>query len=170
MTSVMEDFVLKSGDPAMPVGMKSKELKNTMTTEEACRFCKPSAERLMIMGEYGFATWDRHPVNEGHFLVIPHRHFADYFDINEIERNELWSLVEAGKKLADERFAPDGYNIGINVGHYAGQSIHHLHIHVIPRYKGDVENPKGGVRGVVPDRRHYSFDVPGVAGNTSPSE
>lgn len=109
----------------------------------------------MLQGEFGFVSWDRHPVNKGHFLVIPHRHFADYFDINEAERNELWALVEAGKKIAEEKYQPDGYNIGINVGIWAGQSIHHLHIHVIPRYKGDVENPKGGVRGVVPQRKNY---------------
>jgi len=109
----------------------------------------------MIEGELGIVSWDRHPANPGHFLVIPKRHFADYFDINEAERMELWALVEAGKKVAEEKFSPDGYNIGINVGHWAGQSIHHLHIHVIPRYKGDVENPKGGVRGVIPKRKNY---------------
>ena len=109
----------------------------------------------MIDGKLGFASWDRHPVNDGHFLVIPYRHFANYFDITEEERNELWGLVAEGQKVVEAKFQPDGYNVGINVGHYAGQSIHHLHIHVIPRYKGDVENPKGGVRGVVPARRHY---------------
>jgi diadenosine tetraphosphate (Ap4A) HIT family hydrolase len=109
----------------------------------------------MIKGELGFVAWDRHPVNQGHFLVIPHRHFADYFDITETERNELWALVESGKKIAEEKYKPDGYNIGINVGEWAGQSIHHLHIHVIPRYKGDVENPKGGIRSVIPERKIY---------------
>ncbi len=109
----------------------------------------------MIEGEFGFASWDRHPVNKGHFLVIPYRHFARYFDINEMERNELWILVEQGQKIVEDKYQPDGYNIGINVGHWAGQSIHHLHIHVIPRYQGDVENPKGGVRGVVPARKNY---------------
>ncbi|MGB5707339.1 MAG: HIT domain-containing protein [Arenicellales bacterium] len=126
-----------------------------MTKENNCRFCKPSTERLMIKGELGFVAWDRHPVNQGHFLVIPHRHFADYFDITETERNELWALVESGKKIAEEKYKPDGYNIGINVGEWAGQSIHHLHIHVIPRYKGDVENPKGGIRSVIPERKIY---------------
>jgi len=109
----------------------------------------------MIEGELGFVAWDRHPVNPGHFLVIPKRHCADYFDISDAEREELWSLVNAGKKVAEQKHQPDGYNIGINVGHWAGQSIHHLHIHVIPRYQGDVENPKGGVRGVIPARKNY---------------
>ncbi len=111
----------------------------------------------MIEGRYGFAAWDRHPVNDGHFLVIPYRHFPDYFDIRDEEREELWSLVARGKVITDEKYHPDGYNIGINVGQCAGQSIPHLHIHVIPRYEGDVENPKGGVRGVVPERRLYTF-------------
>lgn len=110
----------------------------------------------MIEGQYGFAAFDRHPASEGHFLVIPHRHFASYFDINDAERDELWSLVAQGKAMVDEKFRPDGYNIGINVGKWAGQSIPHLHIHVIPRYKGDVENPKGGVRGVIPDKKLYN--------------
>jgi diadenosine tetraphosphate (Ap4A) HIT family hydrolase len=126
---------------------------------EECRFCisKPG-RRIMIEGKYGFAAWDRHPVSEGHFLVMPYRHFSDYFDITDDEREELWRMVAEGKKIADEKYDPDGYNIGINVGHWAGQSIPHLHIHVIPRYRGDVENPKGGVRGVIPQNKLYSFN------------
>ncbi len=123
-----------------------------------CRFCMSSSgRRIMIQGEYGFAAWDRHPASDGHFLVIPYRHFSDYFDISDEELVELWSLVAEGKKMADEKYKPDGYNIGINIGESAGQSIPHLHIHVIPRYKGDVENPKGGVRGVIPQNKLYTF-------------
>ena len=128
-----------------------------MATEEVCRFCvsKPS-RRLIIKGKLGFAAWDRHPVSDGHFLVIPYRHFASYFEINDEEREELWSLVASGKSIVDAKYNPDGYNIGINVGKWAGQSIYHLHIHVIPRYKGDVEDPRGGVRNVIPERRLYT--------------
>jgi diadenosine tetraphosphate (Ap4A) HIT family hydrolase len=126
---------------------------------EECRFCltKPG-RRIMIEGKFGFAAWDRHPASPGHFLVMPYRHFSDYFDITDEEREELWRLVAEGKKMADEKYSPDGYNIGINVGQWAGQSIPHLHIHVIPRYKGDVENPKGGVRGVIPQNKLYTFN------------
>lgn len=134
-------------------------LEQTVLAEgEECRFClsKPG-RRIMIEGQHGFAAWDRHPASEGHFLVIPYRHFADYFDITDEERDELWRLVAEGKKMADEKYHPDGYNIGINVGKWAGQSIPHLHIHVIPRYQGDVENPKGGVRGVIPQNKLYEF-------------
>ena len=130
----------------------------TPLPEEECRFCrKPDGRRVMIEGKYGFAAYDRHPASEGHFLVIPHRHFASYFDINDQEREDLWSIVAEAKKMVDEAFNPDGYNIGINVGEWAGQSIHHLHIHVIPRYKGDVENPRGGVRGVIPAKKLYNI-------------
>lgn len=129
-----------------------------MMSDQDCRFCMANPNReILIEGKYGLAALDRHPVNEGHFLVIPHRHFPDYFDISDEEREEIWSLVAQGKKLIDEKYNPDGYNIGINVGEAAGQSVPHLHIHVIPRYKGDVENPKGGVRGVVPERKLYTL-------------
>jgi diadenosine tetraphosphate (Ap4A) HIT family hydrolase len=132
--------------------------QNELAEGEACRFCltKPS-RRIIIEGKYGFAAWDRHPASEGHFLVIPYRHVSEYFDINDEEREELWRLVAEGKKIADEKYNPDGYNIGINIGKWAGQSIPHLHIHVIPRYEGDVENPKGGVRGVIPQNKLYTF-------------
>ena len=132
--------------------------QNILAEGEECRFCtsKPG-RRLLLEGQYGFAAFDRHPASEGHFLVIPYRHFAEYFDINDEERDELWSLVAEGKKIVDQKYSPDGYNIGINVGKWAGQSIPHLHIHVIPRYQGDVENPKGGVRGVIPHNKLYTF-------------
>ena len=133
---------------------------DSTNTAEDCRFCHSRpGRRLLIEGKLGFAAWDRHPASEGHFLVIPYRHFADYFDITDEEREELWSLVAQGKAIADEKYHPDGYNIGINVGKWAGQSIPHLHIHVIPRYAGDVPNPKGGVRGVIPDRKLYTDDA-----------
>lgn len=111
----------------------------------------------MIEGKYGFAAWDRYPVSDGHFLVILRRHVASYFDIYDEEQRELWSLAAQGREMVEEKYQPDGYNIGINVGKWAGQSIPHLHIHVIPRYRGDVENPKGGVRGVIPHKKLYTF-------------
>lgn len=131
-------------------------LEHNAVPDEGCRFCvsKPD-RRLIVEGRYGFAAYDRHPASEGHFLVIPYRHFASYFDIENEELVDLWGLVARAKAIVHERYHPDGYNIGINVGKWAGQSISHLHIHVIPRYKGDVENPKGGVRGVIPHKKLY---------------
>ena len=130
-----------------------------MSVDEECRFCvsKPG-RRLIDESEYGFAAWDRHPASEAHVLVIPYRHFDSYFVIKDEELVDLWGLVATGQRICDEQYHPDGYNIGINVGPEAGQSIPHLHIHVIPRYKGDVENPKGGVRGVIPDKKLYTFE------------
>ena len=132
--------------------------QTTLGKNETCRFCQSySSRRIMIEGKHGFAAWDRHPASEGHFLVIPYRHVPSYFEINNEECKELWELVAEGRKLADETYHPDGYNVGINVGKWAGQSIPHLHIHVIPRYQGDVENPKGGVRSVIPQNKLYTF-------------
>ena len=128
--------------------------------QQECRFCiaRNEGRRLLIEGELGYAAYDRYPASPGHFLVIPYRHFDSYFDIQQDELIELWNLVAKGKKLVDEAFSPDGYNVGINVGEAAGQSVFHLHIHVIPRYRGDVEIPKGGVRGVIPSKKLYTID------------
>lgn len=123
--------------------------------ETECIFCRVNANKLILEGEMGYACWDSYPVNQGHALIIPYRHFANYFDINSQEQHELWDLVKSTKKVIDEKFSPDGYNVGINVGDRAGQSIPHLHIHLIPRYQGDMENPKGGVRGVIPEKQKY---------------
>jgi diadenosine tetraphosphate (Ap4A) HIT family hydrolase len=122
-----------------------------------CRFCRKSERPALIAGKLALVRYDRHPVSEGHALIIPHRHFPDYFDATDDEKAELWQLVDAAKKMIDETYSPDGYNIGINIGKHAGQSIPHLHIHLMPRYQGDVENPKGGVRGVIPAKQKYTL-------------
>lgn len=98
---------------------------------------------------------DSYPVSKGHTLVIPKRHIPSYFECTDAERLELWSLVEEVKALLDHRFKPDGFNIGINIGVAAGQTVPHMHIHVIPRYYGDMDDPRGGVRGVIPGKQKY---------------
>jgi len=95
-------------------------------------------------------------VTEGHLLVIPNRHVADYFSATQEERTALWAMVNEAKKFLDGRFTPDGYNVGINIGITAGQTVMHCHIHLIPRREGDSVNPRGGVRGVIPGRADYS--------------
>ena len=120
-----------------------------------CIFCNPHDGRVVLSNEHGYLRFDSYPVNEGHMLIVPHRHFDSYFDCTADERKSLWLLVEDGKRLVDGKHQPDGYNIGINVGPAAGQSVMHLHIHLIPRYRGDMENPKGGVRGVIPEKQKY---------------
>ena len=95
-------------------------------------------------------------MTEGHLLIIPNRHLPDYFSLTAEEKTALWVMVDQGKKLLDERFKPCGYNVGINVGAAAGQTVLHCHIHLIPRRAGDSANPRGGVRGVIPGKADYS--------------
>ena len=120
-----------------------------------CRFCGPNPDRIFLANDLCHARWDRHPVNQGHVLIVPTRHFPDYFDATTEERNALWDMLEEAKELVRKKYDPDGFNIGINVGQAAGQSVFHLHIHLIPRYQGDVHDPKGGVRAVVPNKKKY---------------
>lgn len=101
------------------------------------------------------AFYDGYPVSQGHALIIPKRHVANYFDLTNHEREAMNVMLQYVKRKIDERYHPDGYNIGINVNEAAGQSVFHVHMHLIPRYKGDVENPKGGVRGVIPSKQKY---------------
>jgi diadenosine tetraphosphate (Ap4A) HIT family hydrolase len=126
-----------------------------MAEELTCPFCMPYPSEKVLENSLAYARWDKHPVTEGHLLIIPKRHFADYFEATAEEKGELWELVDKGKALVDQMFKPDGYNVGINVGASAGQTILHLHIHLIPRRKGDMENPRGGVRHVIPSKGNY---------------
>ena len=112
-----------------------------------CIFCDYLKNKKIIMeNELAFAIYDTFPVNKGHMLVMPKRHFANFFDATTEEVSAFNDLLQKVKGLLDGELKPDGYNIGINIGEAAGQTIFHLHIHLIPRYNGDVENPRGGVR------------------------
>src|SRR5688572_9311126 len=113
----------------------------------SCIFCDYLNYKNYIMeNQFAFVIYDHYPVNKGHMLIIPKRHYASYFDATADEIISFNDLIKKVKELLDEEFNPDGYNIGINIGISAGQTIFHLHIHVIPRYSGDVENPRGGIR------------------------
>ena len=118
-----------------------------------CPFC--GDPKKVIENELAFAHYDTYPVSNGRCLVITHRHVAEYFQSTAEEKAAVWELVDQVKPIIDREFGPDGYNVGVNIGAAAGQSIPHLHIHVIPRYVGDVENPQGGVRGVIPHKQKY---------------
>ena len=121
-----------------------------------CPFCNPEAEReLLAESATAYAILDKFPVNEGHALIIPKRHVADYFHLTFKEQSACWFMVDFVKLVLQEKYCPDGFNIGINVGEHAGQTVPHVHIHLIPRYSGDVPEPRGGVRGVIPSRRNY---------------
>lgn len=121
-----------------------------------CPFCAPEGEReLLTESASAYAILDKFPVSPGHTLIIPKQHLASYFDLSFHTKTALWLMTDRVKGLVSERYHPDGFNIGINIGTSAGQTIPHVHIHLIPRYAGDVENPRGGVRGVIPEKRDY---------------
>jgi len=127
-----------------------------MKESKHCPFCYPDPDREIILeAEKAFAIFDKFPVTNGHCLIIPKRHVADYFDLTLQEQRACWLIVNRCKEIIQKEFNPDGFNIGININECAGQSIFHVHIHLIPRNKGDVENPFGGIRGVIPDRKEY---------------
>ncbi len=118
-----------------------------------CPFC--GAEGVVLGNELAYARYDRYPVTPGHLLIIPRRHVADFFDVTDAERAALWDLAGQAHALLQRERNPDGFNIGINVGAAAGQTVFHVHMHLIPRYRGDVGNPRGGVRGVIPAKQSY---------------
>ena len=121
-----------------------------------CLFCEfLKNKKIAAENDLAFAIFDGFPVNPGHVLVIPKRHVANYFELTSAEVLAINGLLNKMKAEVEAKFHPDGYNIGVNVGADAGQSIFHVHVHLIPRYKGDVESPRGGVRGVIPSKRSY---------------
>lgn len=121
--------------------------------EPGCPFCGPAAP--VLESELAVALEDRYPVSPGHLLVVPRRHVSGYFDATDEEKAALWALVEVAREHLLATRQPDGFNLGVNVGEAAGQTVFHLHVHVIPRYRGDMCDPRGGVRGVIPSRQSY---------------
>ena len=113
------------------------------------------ARELIVETATVFSFYDKFPVSIGHSLIVPKRLVSNYFDLSQKEQTALWIVVNEVKKILQEKYNPDGFNIGINVNEEAGQTIWHCHIHIIPRYKGDVEEPRGGVRGVIPSKKNY---------------
>lgn len=121
-----------------------------------CPFCNPDSEReLIVESATAYAIYDKFPVNDGHTLIIPKRHCEDYFDLTFKEQSACMFLLNKVKKIVSTEFKTDSFNVGINVGEISGQTINHVHIHLIPRYKDDVEDPRGGVRGVIPLKQKY---------------
>lgn len=120
-----------------------------------CLFCT-DPRGVSLSSELAYSARDTYAVSPGHTLVIPRRHVASFFELTPAEISACMDLIIQQRRLLDEEHKPDGYNIGVNIGPAAGQSIFHVHIHIIPRYKGDVENPQGGVRHVIPRKGHYA--------------
>ena len=120
-----------------------------------CPFCTLPDERIVASNEFAIAIRDGFPVSPGHTLVIPTRHVASWFDTTPEEQRAVIDLLAGAKTQLDVEHSPAGYNIGINDGPAAGQTVRHLHLHLIPRYDGDTEDPRGGIRWVFPHRAAY---------------
>jgi len=101
------------------------------------------------------ALWDSYPLNPGHVLIVPRRHVASWFEATAAEREEMLRLADDARRIVVEKHGPDAFNLGINDGSAAGQTVPHVHLHLIPRYAGDVRDPRGGVRWIIPDRAAY---------------
>lgn len=132
-----------------------------------CIFCSPERARVFLdLGDV-YALWDGFPVSPGHALIIPKRHVATWFEASAIERAAIVAAIEPVCEIVRARFGADGFNFGVNVGAAAGQTVPHLHFHVIPRRVGDVPDPRGGVRHIIPGKGNYLKDVVGGAGEVA---
>lgn len=121
-----------------------------------CVFCnKIDKDRIILETTDWIAFYDMFPVSNGHTLIVPKKHYETFFDLSDNLKESLMYRINDVKNILDKKFNPDGYNIGCNCGEAAGQTVMHFHLHIIPRYNGDIDNPKGGIRGCVPSRMSY---------------
>lgn len=146
-------------------GRPRREIDHCRATEcgvspstAACPFCSPDDTRVLFRRTHVFALWDGFPASEGHCLIVPYRHVSSWFDASHEEQSELVGAIDSVREEIESRWKVDGFNIGINVGKAAGQTVPHLHLHVIPRREGDVADPRGGVRHVIPSKGNYLKD------------
>ena len=120
-----------------------------------CPFCSLPEARIVAEDELTLTVRDGYPVSPGHTLVIPRRHVSSLFETTEAERRALWEALRRAREALDREHRPAGYNLGVNDGEAAGQTVMHVHVHLIPRYAGDVDDPRGGVRHAIPGRGYY---------------
>jgi diadenosine tetraphosphate (Ap4A) HIT family hydrolase len=133
-----------------------------------CPFCSPPDERVFLRHDQVVGLWDAFPVSPGHALLIPRRHIPTWFDATDADQIALIAAINETKARIEQLHHPDGYNIGINCGAAAGQTVFHLHVHVIPRYAGDVTDPRGGVRHVIADKANYLRPPSGAPSKARP--
>jgi diadenosine tetraphosphate (Ap4A) HIT family hydrolase len=137
--------------------MKNDDAKQVDSTE--CIFCQMARQEreceILTQFTHCFAIKDQFPVTQGHVLIIPYEHIEHWFKASKEVQDDIMHALSHMKARLDAEYNPDGYNIGANCGEAAGQTVMHLHVHLIPRYKGDMENPRGGVRGVIPAKQKY---------------
>jgi diadenosine tetraphosphate (Ap4A) HIT family hydrolase len=121
-----------------------------------CPFCNPDTDRkLLLESAMAYAMLDKFPVSDGHTLIIPKKHCGNYFELSFKEQSACWFMLNKAKEILTKKLNPDGFNVGINISEAAGQTVPHVHIHLIPRFKGDVKEPRGGIRGVIPEKKNY---------------
>lgn len=123
-----------------------------------CVFCNHQSLEIFAENKLSIAFWDACPVSKGHCLVIPKRHVETYLEASPEEHASISILAGDVCRELQKKYKPDGFNIGANVGEAAGQTVFHFHLHIIPRYRGDVPDPRGGVRKVIPNRSYPQFD------------
>lgn len=126
-----------------------------MSLSKDSPFYPIATDRVIMETANCLAFFDGYPVSEGHALVIPHDPVLSLFELDDKVQAEVWDTVSRVRTILEERFAPDGFNIGVNDGQAAGQTIPHAHVHIIPRYRGDTSDPRGGIRWVIPDKAKY---------------
>ena len=128
---------------------------NNSAANQSCPFCILDKSRILLQNSFAISIADAFPVSIGHSLVIPRRHISSIFDASEDELVHIFKLVAETRALLNDQYQPQGLNVGINDGVCAGQTVMHLHIHLIPRYQGDQSDPRGGVRWIFPDKAKY---------------
>ncbi len=122
---------------------------------DTCPFCSPADDRIWWEDEIACVLWDAFPISNGHALVIPKQHSASLYDLSEATQVSLWKVVAEVRRRLLNRLDPDGFNVGVNDGLAAGQTVMHVHIHVIPRWENDVSDPRGGIRWIIPNKARY---------------
>jgi diadenosine tetraphosphate (Ap4A) HIT family hydrolase len=127
-------------------------------SKQECLFCdfeNPEKHKLILQDDLVYARWDNFPVSAGHAEVVPKRHIESFFELSDDELLAIFGMAKAIRENIMEQYNPDAFNLGINDGEAAGRTIHHMHLHLIPRYDGDVDSPRGGVRNIIPGKGDY---------------
>ena len=136
------------------------DFKRMSNPNNPCLFCNINQSGSVHENDFAYTSYDSYPVSKYHCLIIPKRHIKDYFDLSNEELIACNNLIKIIKKeITDKDKTVKGFNLGTNIGKIAGQSIMHCHFHLIPRREGDVENPQGGVRSVIPQKQHYKRKI-----------
>ena len=123
--------------------------------EKPCPFCVPEPSRLLVSEGLVLALRDGYPVSRGHSLIVPRRHAGSFGEVSLDEQSAMLAMLQRVRAMLDAELRPDGYNIGINDGAAACQTVMHVHMHVIPRYRGDRPDPRGGIRWIIPEKADY---------------